>query len=139
MGVITLLRNILGFAPDNPSEPSASQQAKPKAVKCEIFGPAGLRSFVRAILKLTHTRSADNWCVHELLFPGESASVSCDVPEEMHCNESVGRNICCGEDGFWREITVKKMMSGGRMSVSAGSIVHRGAEENLSLLRRVDK
>ena len=81
MGLITFLRNILGIAPDPPAlpaqgvaGPSTISSSRKSALKVEIFGPAGLRAFVRTILTLTHTRSADSYCVHELLMPGEIAS-----------------------------------------------------------------
>jgi len=128
MGVITLLRNVLGIAPDPPSAavPSGSQPPRKPKLKVELFGPAGLRAFVRTILKLTSTRSADRYCVHELLALGEAASTTCDVQEDLHSSEEPGRDIPCGEDGFWRDVVISKMWhGGGKLVVDAVPIVHR--------------
>ncbi|KAI0703480.1 beta-lactamase-like protein [Cytidiella melzeri] len=131
IGLITLLRNVLGFAPDAQVQPSSAtsstsaQWTKPPLLKVEIYGPVGVRAFVRTVLTLTHTRSADRYCVHELLMPGETPSASGDVQEEWHESEVGGRDIPCGEDGFWREIVVHERMGGTPVVINAGPIVHR--------------
>jgi ribonuclease Z len=133
MGLITLLRNVLGIAPDTPPQPtsagpstSAGRLPKPASLKVEIYGPVGLRAFVRTILTLTHTRSADRYCVHELLMPGEVPSASGDAPGDWHYSEAGGRDIPCGDDGFWRNIVVQPSRFGCPVVVNAGPIVHRG-------------
>lgn len=133
MGLITLLRNILGFAPDLPT-PSTTvgslsdhgRPPKPPILKVEIYGPVGLRAFVRTILKLTHTRSADRYCVNELLMLGEKASASGDDQEDWHSSEVKGRDIHCDADGFWRAFVVQERRRSAPISISAGPIVHRG-------------
>ncbi|KAI0086020.1 beta-lactamase-like protein [Irpex rosettiformis] len=131
MGLITLLRNILGFAPDPHAPPgfvgssSNSRPPKPPILKVEIYGPVGLRAFVRTVLTLTHTRSADRYCVNELLMPGGIPSASRDVPEDWHSSEVGGRDILCSDDGFWREIVVQERDRSTPIVVSAGPIVHR--------------
>ncbi|THG96491.1 hypothetical protein EW026_g5352 [Hermanssonia centrifuga] len=131
MGLITLLRNVLGIPkawqhhghPPSTSTPQRTAFSKPKI---EVYGPMGIRSFVRSVFNLTHTRSAENYCVHELLMPGEVPSALCEPAETMHQNEEAGKNIFMDEDGFWREITDHRMGSGGgHVIVDAGPIVHR--------------
>ncbi|KAJ6455834.1 beta-lactamase-like protein [Mycena sanguinolenta] len=119
MGIIPMLRNILyppsidpnAFAPINPDP------------KIEIFGPAGIRTFVRSIMTMTLTRTADKYVVHELLRP-DDVPTPCDPPEVMHTNEVAGKDIWCSEDGFWREFTLGRSVFGDIL-VDAGPILHR--------------
>ena len=126
MGIITLLRNALGFFRGDPHAPPVTPRPL-RRPKVEIYGPAGIRQLVRTVFTLTHSRSADQYCVHELLFPGECASALADDPEHLHPNEEVGMDIHCEGDGFWRRI-VEINMHGGRyhLVVDAGPIEHRG-------------
>jgi len=113
MGLVPLLRNILGI-PKFDTDPS------PKPPKVEVYGPAGIRLFVRSILKMTFTRTADRYVVHELLSANDEVT-PCVPPEVMHTSESQGRDIRAGkEDGFWREF-----VSRGNVAVDAGPILHR--------------
>ncbi|KAK7043707.1 hypothetical protein VNI00_008319 [Paramarasmius palmivorus] len=120
MGIIPMLRNVL-FAPSTDPQSSSSTT---KAPSIEIYGPAGIRHFVRSILKMTLTRTADNYVVHELLTPEDEPTL-CDPAELLHSNEIPGRDILCSsEDGFWRDITQVK----GKfcdVAVDAGPILHR--------------
>ncbi|KAF5365777.1 hypothetical protein D9758_003156 [Tetrapyrgos nigripes] len=121
MGIIPLLRNVL-YPP--PAGEVAEQVLVDPSPKIEIFGPAGIRTFVRSILKMTLTKTRDNYVVHELLTEQDQIT-PCDPPEVMHVNEVAGRDIVCSEDGFWRNISRGK----GRLSdvaVDAGPILHRG-------------
>lgn len=126
MGLITLLRNALGMHKGDPHE--APREERPvRAPRIEIYGPRGMRQFVRTIFTLTHTRSADQYCVHELLMPGETASASGDNTEELHPSEEPGTDIPCDADGYWREVTSHKLHGGtNHVVVDAGPIVHRG-------------
>lgn len=126
MGIITLLRNALGIQHGDPhAEPVAPRVAR--TPKIEIYGPRGVRHFIRTIFTLTHTRSADQYCVHELLMPGEAASAAADDIGQFHPSEEAGRDIPCGEDGFWRGVVSHKLHGGAnRLVVDAGPIVHRG-------------
>ncbi len=105
--------------------------------RVELFGPAGLRSFVRQNMKMTFTRTSNSYVVHELLKP-EDQITPCDTApldsparmnfaemNVMHYSELRGSDICASSDGLWRGITYGK----GRMStiqVDAGPILHRG-------------
>lgn len=143
MGVITLLRNVLGIAPDVPPQDSNFYAAPTKSpiLKVEIYGPVGIRAFIRTVLTLTHTRSADRYCVHELLMPGETPSASATVANEWHYSELGGRDIPCDDDGFWRNIVIQERRVGVPVVVNAGPIVHRGEftrfrDANCAYLRR---
>ncbi|ESK82937.1 hypothetical protein Moror_11829 [Moniliophthora roreri MCA 2997] len=121
MGIIPMLRNVL-FAPS--TDPQSSSSSANKSPSIEIYGPAGIRTFVRSVLKMTLTRTADNYVVHELLTPEDEPTL-CDPAEVMHYNEVPGRDILCSpEDGFWRGITQEKGAFCD-VVVDAGSILHR--------------
>ena len=125
MGLITVLRNILGM----PTSWDHSHEPEPRTYKSpsvEIYGPAGLRSFVRTNFHLTHTRSSHHYCVHELLHLNETASAPCDPHDLMHPSEEVGRDIVPDGDGFWRDLCQIPMQHGSKAVVDAGPIEHRG-------------
>lgn len=92
----------------------------------ELFGPAGLRAFIRTILNMTDSQCQDKYTVHELLHPGEQPSAPC-TPGTLRANEVRGRDIVCGEDGFWREcVKVWSNRARKEIVVDAGQVVHRG-------------
>ncbi|KAF8163012.1 beta-lactamase-like protein [Crassisporium funariophilum] len=133
MGIVPLLRNIL-FPPraaDSPYNLTASS-----GPTIELYGPAGLRLFIRQIMKMTLTGTADKYVVHELLTETDSVTpcddatdvpnaLSISLPNVMHSSETVGLDIRASpEDGLWRAVT----QGTGRMSeivVDAGPIHHR--------------
>jgi ribonuclease Z len=126
MGLITLLRNALGMYRGDPHVESNGPRIT-RIPKIEIFGPRGIRHFVRTIFTLTHTRSADQYCVHELLLSGEEPSTPGDATEHFHPSEEAGQDIHCDERGFWRRIVEQNLHGGkGCVVVDAGPIVHRG-------------
>jgi len=92
----------------------------------ELYGPAGLRAFIRTILNMTDSQCQDKYAVHELLHRGEQPSAPC-TPGTMRGNELEGRDIVCGDDGFWREcVKVTTNYSKREVVVDAGKVVHRG-------------
>lgn len=107
--------------------------AVPQA-KVQIYGPAGLRSFIRACLRATHTRTGDKYVVHELL-TADDPTTSCDL-EDLHSSELVGQDIVCGEDGFWRNIASGAGAT-NEVVVDAGPIIHRGTPRLPSLFLRI--
>ncbi|KAK0197346.1 beta-lactamase-like protein [Armillaria mellea] len=118
MGIITFLRNVLYPVP----LPTAQSQHHPKPEPTvEIYGPAGIRNFVRLNMKMTLSRSSDKYVVHELLTP-EDTVTPCTT-EDLHSNEAPGRDVV-SEDGFWPEIT-KGPGFYGDVYVDAGPIAHR--------------
>jgi ribonuclease Z len=86
-------------------------------------------------MKMTLTRTCDNYVVHELL-TAEDVATPCDpsainsassIAEAnmLHCNEIGGFDIRASSDGLWRAIA----QGNGKMSkmvVDAGPILHRG-------------
>ncbi|CAK5279563.1 unnamed protein product [Mycena citricolor] len=118
MGIVPLLRNIL-FAPS--IDPTAVVSISPQP-RIEIYGPAGIRTFVRSIMKMTLTRTAHRYVVHELLTQ-QDALTSCDS-EVMHSSEVAGRDIVCTGDGFWKGFTEDAGHSHD-VVVDAGPISHR--------------
>ncbi|CAL1703017.1 unnamed protein product [Somion occarium] len=131
MGIITTLRNVLGIQKPKASTPDMPDPPEPIIPKVEIFGPRGMRNFIRTILTLTHTRSQDKYCVHELLLPGESPSASArsSYPDDtLHESELPGQDLPCDADGFWRNICLESVRYGGgrvKVAIDAGPIMHR--------------
>ncbi|GAA5942675.1 hypothetical protein JCM3775_003675 [Rhodotorula graminis] len=83
----------------------------------EIYGPSGLRLFLRTCLALTQSILSRPYVVHELLFADEPEEVG-----ELHPSERRGRSIRADERGFWRDVVGEA--EGGGVSVSAGPIQH---------------
>ena len=110
----------------------------------EIFGPAGLRSFVRQNFRMTATHTGDHYVVHELLNPDDRITPCKDFEMEhsnssqrpggfhdwdiRHPSEERGRDILAGEDKFWRGISSGQGRYGD-IIVDAGPIYHRGTSE----------
>ncbi|KAF5331141.1 hypothetical protein D9619_005747 [Psilocybe cf. subviscida] len=132
MGIVPLLRNIL-FPPS--IGPPKANHAPPRAV--EIYGPAGIRLFVRQIMKMTLTRTSDTYVVHEML-RAEDTVTPCNPPapstnpdshltgqpDVLHSRELPGRDIRASSDGFWLGITQGRGRS-TPVVVNAGPINHR--------------
>ncbi|KZT64530.1 hypothetical protein DAEQUDRAFT_769650 [Daedalea quercina L-15889] len=126
----------------NTEKPHHTRTDSPRI---EIFGPRGLRRFLRLQMLLTHTRSQERYAVHELLAANESPSCPSDIPAKSERdtneegrlldNEAPGKDIRCDSQGYWREIVVsytgfvQQRSSGqkgtGRIIVDAGPIDHR--------------
>ncbi|KAF8803569.1 hypothetical protein BYT27DRAFT_7195411 [Phlegmacium glaucopus] len=134
MGIVPLLRNIL-FPPPAANSPYALQDNP--IPKIELYGPAGLRLFIRQVMKMTLTRTSDKYVVHELL-NAEDAITPCELPTSislsnstiseptvMHSSEVAGLDIRPSpEDGLWRAVAYGK----GTMSeivVDVGPVLHR--------------
>ncbi|KNZ71568.1 Zinc phosphodiesterase ELAC protein 1 [Termitomyces sp. J132] len=129
MGIVPLLRNIL-FPP--PVGGPTSTSHVPKSPKIQIYGPSGLRNFVRQIMKMTLTKTAEFYVVHELLTKTDQitpclphdAIDGLHLPDVMHYNEIAGRDIVCTEDGLWQEFMTSNGIY-GEICVDAGPILHR--------------
>lgn len=96
-------------------------------LRMQLYGPPGLRSFIRFNLKMTEVALNGRYAVHELLQKGDTPSAPC-TPEEMHDNEAPGMDIEAGEDGLWRDVVAQD-----DWSVDVGPIAHR-SKFSLSLL-----
>lgn len=91
-----------------------------------IYGPVGIRQFVRRILEITKATLAGVLAIHELIPEGGQPSVGC-AEEDLHVNEGVGQDIYPNADGVWDTIVNEGQLKGQRgWSVSAGPLVHRG-------------
>ena len=117
--------------------------------RIEIFGPRGLRRFLRLQMLLTHTHSQERYAVHELLTANEAPSCPGDISTHSEIgaseedrlleNEALGKDIRCDSQGYWRGIVVKttgayghggegssdERIGTGRIVVDAGPIDHR--------------
>jgi ribonuclease Z len=122
MGIVTILRNILLPPLDGINLDPALPESRASA-RIELYGPAGLRSFVRTILNMTHTRTADRYVVHELL-TAEDTPTPCEPSEVRHTSENSGLDIYCSQDGCWRDFTSAQGRM-GTVAVDAGPIAHR--------------
>ncbi|KAJ7804718.1 beta-lactamase-like protein [Mycena olivaceomarginata] len=109
MGVVTMLRSVL-FASSIDANTPVPVSAPPKI---EIYGPAGIRTFVRSILQMTLTHTAEKYVAHELLRP-EDTPTPCEPPERHPM-------LGCG---FWRAFTQGRGALGD-VVVDAGPILHR--------------
>ncbi|GAA5968354.1 hypothetical protein JCM3765_002913 [Sporobolomyces pararoseus] len=81
----------------------------------QIYGPSGLRLFLRTCLALTHSTLTRPYQVNELLFPDEQEEIGA-----LHPSERRGENIRCDKDGFWRGIVGEEK----GMRVDVGPILH---------------
>ncbi|KAJ4488240.1 beta-lactamase-like protein [Lentinula aciculospora] len=122
--IVPILRNLLFPVPvgQDAAKSLFPYQSSGQHPTIEIYGPAGIRTFIRSILKMTLSRMSDKYVVHELLLPTDSET-SCE-PEAIHTNEVAGENILCSAEGFWRGVTQGKG-SFGPVVVDAGPITHR--------------
>ncbi|KAF8061466.1 hypothetical protein FPV67DRAFT_1703862 [Lyophyllum atratum] len=132
MGIVPFLRNML-YPPPIGAAPIAIAPHVLKPPSIEIYGPSGIRNFVRQIMKMTLTRTADFYVVHELLtpkdritpcLPHDNAINSMRELDIMHCNEVPGQDVLCSEDGFWKDL-VRSQGAFGEVFVDAGPISHR--------------
>lgn len=142
MGIIPFLRHIL-FAPAIVGGSEALPPTKPVCAlltfdessvsqmdyffieppRIDIYGPAGLRTFIRSILTMTLTKTADTYAVHELLTP-QCPRTPCNVTS-LHSSECPGLDFLCDEQGFWQAFVVAHGRL-GNVVVDAGPIAHRG-------------
>ena len=112
MGLIPLLRSSMY----NATTPSSHSH-----LRMQLYGPSGLRSFVRFNLNITAVGLAGKFAVHELLGKDEQPSVGCEK-ESLHENELPGMDIRADEDGLWRGLA---RSDNGEWTVDAGPLAHR--------------
>ncbi|CAG8674920.1 2515_t:CDS:10, partial [Acaulospora morrowiae] len=85
----------------------------------EIYGPSGLRKFLRQTLKLTRSFLGRDYMVHELLFPEDPV----DQPDEkeLYDFEQLGKNIQLqrsGDNLYW------EVIDGKSYKITAAPIKH---------------
>eukprot|EP00276_Gloeochaete_wittrockiana_P003355 CAMPEP_0184647878 /NCGR_PEP_ID=MMETSP0308-20130426/4903_1 /TAXON_ID=38269 /ORGANISM="Gloeochaete witrockiana, Strain SAG 46.84" /LENGTH=299 /DNA_ID=CAMNT_0027079253 /DNA_START=238 /DNA_END=1137 /DNA_ORIENTATION=+ len=98
----------------------------PNREPLQIYGPVGLRAFLRATLRLSSSRLMTSYCVHEILprRPDPDAidshvasdSLKIDVP---HSDEAPGIDLSVSADGCWT------LLKSDRVTVVAGELRHR--------------
>jgi ribonuclease Z len=88
-------------------------------IRLDIYGPPGLRTFVRSNLALTHVELAGRYAVHELLTQ-EDKITSC-TSSERHPNENEGWDLFADDNMLYPSVH-----EDDRMRVAAARIVHRG-------------
>ncbi|GAA5914163.1 hypothetical protein JCM6882_004943 [Rhodosporidiobolus microsporus] len=92
----------------------------------QIYGPHGLRLFLRHALSLTHSVLSRPYVVHELLWPDEQPSAQGEG--EMHPSERRGRDVVMqegdGGEGGWRDFVGEEEDGGLGVRVSAAPILH---------------
>jgi ribonuclease Z len=72
----------------------ASEQPEAHNVVLEIYGPRGLRAYLRNALRYTCTNTSGLWRVHELLLPGEKPVLEAESDEaDRHACEAIGSTI----------------------------------------------
>jgi ribonuclease Z len=134
MGLIPLMRTVM-----NKDEPTSTVSPfrcrstrytsnSPKRLRMQIYGPSGLRKFVRVNLQLTLTELRGRYAVHELLGPSDEPSISCET-DLLHLNENPGSDIRPDEQGLW-----KNVVSDNDWTVHAGPLQHRGAYSSTTFL-----
>ncbi|KAI5830551.1 Metallo-hydrolase/oxidoreductase [Schizophyllum commune Tattone D] len=82
----------------------------------ELYGPQGLRAYVRGGLTYSHSLIGSPYVVHELRFPSDP---NVESYLSLHPAELKGRNIPQSDDGVWHNI-----FANDRVSVSAAPILH---------------
>ncbi|GAA5981433.1 hypothetical protein JCM11641_004761 [Rhodosporidiobolus odoratus] len=86
----------------------------------QIYGPSGLRLFLRTCLSLTSSILSRPYVVHELLFLDEEPCPQ--DPQVLHPSEKKGRDIRMGQEGDWRDVVGE--VEGDGVKVGAAPIEH---------------
>lgn len=89
-----------------------------------IYGPAPLRALLRNTIRFTELALGGAYACHELLYPGQEASASCEANELLD-NEAVGRDIHADENGCWKNV-IEVGTDLKDWGVGAGPLEHRG-------------
>lgn len=104
--------------PDPRLDAVAAATANPdSALPLEIYGPRGLRQYIRTSLVCTYTNLSAPYRVHELLFPGEEASAP--AASSLNPAELAGSDVSCSADRLFHDF-----LSLPDLAVSAGPILH---------------
>ncbi|GAA5835984.1 hypothetical protein JCM11251_006619 [Rhodosporidiobolus azoricus] len=88
----------------------------------QIYGPLGLRAFLRATLTLTQSILSRPYVVHELLWPDEQPTPQGEG--EMHPSERRGKDIVMAEEGYWSDFVGEGADGELGVRVSAAPILH---------------
>ncbi|KAK6497123.1 hypothetical protein TWF506_004598 [Arthrobotrys conoides] len=130
-GVVPLLCTLLNGAGGTVGveDPRiAAISGKEREADFEIYGPEGLREYIRTSLRLTRSFLDGGYVVHELHLPTdgiEKCAKVKDLAEDMMPMELPGYNIFPDEKGYWRDILSSSESSQPKeWEISAGPILH---------------
>ncbi|KAK6329923.1 hypothetical protein TWF718_003350 [Orbilia javanica] len=131
-GIVPLLCTLLNGAGgtvgvEDPRTVAAGKAAEREA-DYEVYGPEGLREYIRTSLRLTRSLLGGSYVVHELHFPTSGVEECAKVKhsaDDMMPMELPGYNIFPDKDGCWRDIFSSAESPQPReWEVSAGPILH---------------
>ncbi|KAF3917198.1 hypothetical protein ABW20_dc0106272 [Dactylellina cionopaga] len=138
-GIVPLLCTLLNGAGgsvgvEDPRKAAAEgiilDQESNRKADFEIYGPEGLREYIRTSLRLTRSMLAGTYVVHELhsskegSVPSASQFKDNDSTENRMPMEFPGYNIFPGVNGLWEDILGTTESSNIEWTVSAGPILH---------------
>ncbi|KAL7423847.1 hypothetical protein Q5752_001431 [Cryptotrichosporon argae] len=130
LGIVAILGVIMsGVGQTEAGLARLRAQGLDKQASINLYGPVGLRRFIRTALELTAITLTGVLAVHELLPAAAGAtracgSAPCDV-NDLHVNEAVGRDIAPSPDGVWEVIPEGGGKDGKGWRVVAGPLTHR--------------
>ncbi|KAF8418032.1 beta-lactamase-like protein [Tirmania nivea] len=102
---------------EDPRLANTGEEKRPEKATIEIFGPKGLREYVRHTLRLTYTHLGSWISVHEMLLAHEEETPN--TADMCYVKEIPGNNFRQDKRGFWRDIFKNE-----EFSISAGEIKH---------------
>ncbi|KAI8458333.1 beta-lactamase-like protein [Phakopsora pachyrhizi] len=125
LGLISFLSHI-GDRPDADHSSHIHDKLSVPTNLVEVYGPSGIREYIRSNLRLTQTHSPLRIKVNELLrrnrdqIYGPSLSHT-NGPNRLWHSEVLGEDIWCDEQGLWKDVV--RLEECG-VSVSAAPIQH---------------
>ncbi|EFJ18754.1 hypothetical protein SELMODRAFT_444530 [Selaginella moellendorffii] len=90
-------------------------------VNAEIYGPQGIRDWLRMSLKSCRAKVPSKYKVHELILTQEKSLervASLHVPANPHDDELPGNDISCSGDGVWH------VLQDETLDIKAGLLTH---------------
>ena len=102
---------------EDPRLANTGEEDRPEKAAIEIFGPKGLREYVRHTLRLTYTHLGSWISIHELLLAHEKETPN--TTDMCYAKEIPGNNFRQDKRGQWKDIFKNE-----EFSISAGEIKH---------------